>query len=176
MALTADNVNVAVTGKVYTGATTLAAPTSATSSLNGGFTDLGYIDPDGVNVTSDKSTSQIRAWQNSDLIREVVTEATATYTFMLMEANKAALELYYGAELTGQKIEFNPSNTGGARAFVVDVVDGDDVIRHYIPKGEVTSVEAISFVNGEAVKYGVTVTAYAVDNRVADIFYASFPS
>ena len=74
MALSAENVVVGVTGKVYVGATSLAAPTSSTSALNVGFVELGYVSADGVTFTTDKSTNQIRAWQNADLVRESVTE------------------------------------------------------------------------------------------------------
>jgi len=161
MALTADSVRVGVTGAVYAGETTASAPTAADSTLTG-FTDLGYVGPDGVEETRDRSTSQIRAWQNSDLIREVVTEATATFTFMLMETTTATLELYYGATVdpADGSVEVDPAATGGKKSFVIDVVDGDSKIRTYIPSGEVLSVEPQTAANGEAVMYGITITAY----------------
>lgn len=173
MALTADNVVVGVTGKVYVAPTTATAPTSSDSTLTG-FTELGYVSTDGVTYATDKATAQIRAWQNGDLIREVVTEGTATYEFMLMESNQAAIELYFGSTMVDGKIEANPTATGGVKSFVIDVVDGDKVIRHYIPRGEVLSVSEQTFVNGDAVMYGVTVTAYVTDERAADIFYSEF--
>jgi len=165
MALTADSVRVGVTGAVYAGETSASAPTAADSTLVG-FTDLGYVGPDGVEETRDRSTSQIRAWQNSDLIREVVTEATATFTFMLMETSTATLELYYGASVdpADGSVEVNPSATGGKKSFVIDVIDGDSKIRTYIPSGEVLSVEPQTAANGEALMYGVTVTAYVSDS------------
>lgn len=173
MALTADNVVVGRTGKVYAGATSATAPTGTASTLTG-FTELGYVSTDGVTYATDKTTQQIRAWQNGDLIREVVTEGTATYEFMLMESNQEAIELYFGATMTGGKIEANPTATGGPKSFVIDVVDGDKVIRHYIPRGEVLSVSEQTFVNGDAVMYGVVITAYVTDDRAADIFYSEF--
>lgn len=87
MALTAENVNVGTTGAIYVGPTSSTAPTGATSVLTG-FTDLGYISADGVTETRDRSTSQIRAWQNSDLVREVVTEATATFSATLLDLSR----------------------------------------------------------------------------------------
>lgn len=173
MALTADNVNVAVTGKVYVAPTTATAPTGSDSTLTG-FTELGYVSADGITVTHDRSTSQIRAWQNSDLVREVTTEATTTYALMLLESNEDVIEAYFGATITGGKIQVNPSSTGGRKSWVIDVVDGADVIRHYIPTGEVTAVEAQTFANGEAIGYGITITAYVANDRVADVFYGAF--
>jgi hypothetical protein len=75
--------------------------------------------------------------------------------------------------MVGGKIELNPSNTGGRKSFVFDIIDGDDVIRHYVPLGEVTQVEAQTFANGEAIMYGITVTAYSKNDRVADVFYGA---
>lgn len=162
MAMTAENVNVGITGAIYVGDTTATAPTSATASLTG-FTDLGYISADGVTETRDRSTNQIRAWQNSDLVREIVTEATATFKAVLLETNLKTVELYYGASVnaTDGSIEINPASTGGRKSFVIDLIDGADAIRTYIPSGEILSVGEQVYQNGEAVGYDITITAYA---------------
>jgi hypothetical protein len=173
MALTADNVVVGITGKVYVGPTTSTAPTTTTSTLTG-FAELGYVTTDGVEFTTDKSTNQIRAWQNSDLIREVVTESTVTYKFSLMESSTAVIEAYFGSTMTTGKVNVNASNTGGKKSFVIDVVDGAKSIRHYVPAGEILSVEAQKYQNGEAVVYGVTVTAYVTNGRAAEVHYSQF--
>lgn len=173
MALNADNVVVGITGKVYVGDTSTTAPTDYSSALTG-FTDLGYVSADGVTFTVDKSTNQIRAWQNADLVREVVTEGTVTYSFTLLETTQAAVEAYFGGDLVGDKIALVPSATGGKKSFVIDIVDGAQVIRHYIPTGEIMSVEAQQIQNGEAVAYGMTVTAYIADGRAADIWFSKF--
>lgn len=176
MALTADNVVVGITGKVYAGPTTAAAPTGAEATLAVDFVDLGYVSTDGVEFSTDRSTSQIRAWQNADLVREVVTEATVTYSFMLLESNQEVIEAYFGSAMTDGKIELNPSATGGRKSFVIDIVDGDKAIRHYIPSGEILTVESQTVANGEALMYGVTVTAYQSAGRSVDIFYSEFES
>lgn len=173
MALTADNVMVGISGKIYVAPTTATAPTASDSTLTG-FVELGYVSDAGVTFTIDKSTNQIRAWQNADLVRETITEATATYAAGLLETTEDVLETYFGSTMTGGKIELNPGATGGRKSFVIDVVDDDKVIRHYIPSGEILSVEAQTFANGEPVMYGVTITAYASAGRAADIFYGEF--
>ncbi len=173
MALTADNVVVGITGKVYVGATSATAPTSSTSTLTG-FTELGYVSADGVTFTQERSTNQIRAWQNADLVREIVTEGTVTYQFMLLETTQAVIEAYFGGTMVDGKIQVNPASTGGRKSFVIDVVDGAKAIRHYVPSGEILTVEAQQIQNGEAVGYGVTVTAYAADGRTADVFFSEF--
>lgn len=162
MALTAENVRVGTTGAIYAGPTSATAPTGASSTLTG-FNELGYVTADGVTETRDRSTNQIRAWQNSDLVREVVTEATATFQCVLMETTAETLAAYYGATLDtlDGSIEVDPSATGGRKSFVIDLVDGSSVIRTYIPSGEILSVGEQVYANGEAVGYDVTITAYA---------------
>lgn len=160
MALTPAQVRVGTTGAVYTAATTATAPTSATGTLTG-FTDLGYISTDGVTETRDRSTNQIRAWQNGDLIREVVTEETATFQFMLLETSAATLAAFYGVAVNTSdgSITVSPGTTGGKKSFVIDVIDGADAIRTYIPTGEILSVGEQVFQNGEPIGFDVTVTA-----------------
>ena len=174
MALTADNVVVGITGRVYVAPVDTAAPTTSTSTLDAAFVDLGYVSTDGVEFSTDKTTSQIRAWQNADLVREVVTESTVTYSFNLLESSQAVIEAYFGSAMTGGKISLDPTATGGRKSFVIDIVDGDKAIRHYVPTAEILSVEAQTIANGEALMYGVTVTAYASAGRTADIFYSEF--
>jgi hypothetical protein len=173
MALSAENVVVGITGKVYVGATSATAPTSSTATLTG-FTEMGYISTDGVTYTTDRSTNQIRAWQNADLVRESVTEATITYKFTVLETTQEVLEAYFGGAMVNGKITVNPTSTGGRKSFVIDVVDGAKAIRHYVPSGEILMVEAQQFQNGEAISYGLTVTAYAAAGRVVDVFFSEF--
>lgn len=169
----ASNVVVGVTGKVWVGATSATAPTASDSVLTG-FTDLGFVSADGLSITPEKSTSGINAWQDSALVRTVVTESSLTYSFMLLETTEDAIELYFGSALTAGKIQVNPASTGGRRSFVFDIIDGDKVIRHYVPAGEITAVEAQTVAAGDAMGYGVTLTAYQTSGRSADVFYSEF--
>lgn len=170
MANTASAVKVGVTGSVWVGPTSATAPTSATSSLTG-FTELGYVSPDGLEEGRDRSTNQIRAWQDGALVREVVTESTATFKFMLMETTKAVIELFYGATATGTGastvVDVNPAATGGKKSFVFNVVDGSTVVRTYVATGEILAVEPVKAANGDVLGYGVTVTAYPSSTGVA---------
>jgi hypothetical protein len=163
MALDASNVGVAVTGAVSMGATTAAAPTGTGSALTG-FTDLGYVSEDGVTESRDRSVDTIRAWQKGATVRTVSTDGTLTYSFTLLETKRETVELYYGATVTQGTSEGDfvivPTNTGGRRSFVIDVIDGAELERVYIPEGEVTEVGDKVYANGEPIGYEVTVTAY----------------
>jgi hypothetical protein len=162
MALTAENVVVGISGKVYVAPVTATAPTSSVSALTT-FEELGYVSADGIEIATDKSTSQIRGWQNSDLVRETITEATSMFSFTLLETSEAVLELYFGATVVAGKLEVNPSATGGRKSFVIDIVDG-----------EVMAVDSIMVANGEAIAYSVTVTCYVSEGRTFDSYYGEF--
>ena len=163
MALNSGKVRVAVTGAVSVGPTSTTAPTGTASALTG-FTDLGYVSEDGVTETRDRSTDTIKAWQNGATVRTVVTEGSLTYTFTMIETKKETVELAYGSTVTQSVSEGNfvivPTNTGGRKSFVIDVVDGAELERVYIPEGEVTEVGDKVYANGEPIGYEVTVTAY----------------
>lgn len=173
MALDSDNVRVAVTGAVYVAPTGTAGPTDSDGALNVAFVDLGYVSADGITETIDKSTTQIRSWQDGSLVREIVSEGTYSVDLTFIETKEAVLELYYGVTQTGGKFEINPRATGGRQSFVIDVVDGDSIERTYIPQGEITAVGERTLASGEAIGYNVTITAYADDSStVVEKFFS----
>lgn len=172
MALSAGNVVVGISGTVYAAATSATAPTTASSALTG-FTDLGYIHSDGVTITPSRNTAQIRAWQNADLVREVVTESDLSYKFVMLEMTAAVATQYFGSAPVSNKVTWSPGTTGGKQSFVIDMVDGAKIVRHYIPVGEVMKIEPLNVKNGEALSFGVTISAYVTSGRAADVFFSS---
>lgn len=167
MALDSANVRVAVSGAVYVAPSGSTAPTDSSTALDAAFSDLGYVSSDGISETIDKTTNQIRSWQNGALVREVVSEGTYSVTMTFIETNQDVLELYYGASITGGALDGDPTTTGGRKAFVIDVVDGATVERTYIPSGEITAVGERTLASGDAIGYNVTITAYAETDTVS---------
>lgn len=161
MTLTADNVRVAVSGAVYIAPHGSTAPTDATTAPAAAFKDLGYVSEDGVVEARDRSTNDIIAWQNSDKVRTVVTEAGMTLTLTLIETKTETVEAYYGTALQADgSITIVPSETGGRQAFIFDVVDGTDVVRTYVPSGEITEVGELTNASGDPVGYEITISCY----------------
>jgi hypothetical protein len=163
VATNSSKIRVAVSGEVLLGATSAAAPTG-TGSATTGFTGLGYVSEDGVTETRDRTSDPIKAWQNGATVRTVVTDSGLTYTFTLLETKKEIVELFYGTTVTQAAAEGDfvvvPANTGGRKSFVLDVVDGAELLRIYIPQGEVAEVGDVVYSNGEPIGYEVTVTTY----------------
>ena len=156
-----SKVNVAITGTVSYAPVGSPAPTDAVTALDPSFVDVGYISSDGVVEARERSTENITAWQNGDIVRTVTTEASITVSFTMIETNPNSVELFYGAPVAADgSVEITPAESGGRRAFVIDYVDGSRVVRLYIPEGEVTEVGEQTLANGEAVGYEVTITGY----------------
>ncbi len=173
MALDSDNVRVGVTGAVYVAPTGTAAPTASGSALDAAFADLGYVSSDGITEGIDKSTTQIRSWQDGSLVREIVSEGTYSLEMTFIETKGDVLELYYGSTITSGELGLNPRATGGRQSFVVDVIDGSNIERIYIPSAEITSVGERTIASGEAIGYQVTITAYAdASSDVATKFFS----
>lgn len=177
MALDSDNVRVAVTGAVYVAPTGTAAPSYSDDALNVAFQDLGYVSADGISESMDKSTTQIRSWQDGSLVREIISEGTYSVSLTFIETNEDVVELYYGATLASGSLNIDPRSSGGRKSFVIDVIDGTNIERTYIAAGEITSVGERTLASGEAIGYEVTITAYAdASEVVATKLFSAFGS
>jgi hypothetical protein len=171
MANTASNVSVGIAGKAYIAPVGTEGPSASDSTLNAAFKDLGYITPDGLTKSTSKNSTDILAW-GGDLVRTVVTDGTVTFQLALMESNADVIEAYFGSELTAGKVSGNATATTKG-SFVFDVIDGDKAIRVYVASGEIIDVEDQVFSAGEAITYGVTIKAYAVDGVSYETFYSA---
>ena len=166
MANVADNVRVGITGGFFVGPVKTTLPASASASIDPKFKDLGYISDDGVTQTIDSDTSDIKAWQNGDVVRTIQTSHKVSFKMTLIETNEEVLKLYYAdSTATATAVKMT-----GAQAphfsGVFDVLDGNKVIRVAIPDGQVTERGDVTYKNDEAIGYEVTITCYPDANGV----------
>jgi len=162
--LTAANVRIAITGGVYNAAVGTTLPTLATTALDAAFTarELGYLSDAGIVQSIATSTTNITAWQNADVVRKVQTEQDVTYKFDLLETSALTLETYYG-NYTGTTAQGVSQITGALMphfSWIFHVIDGDARIRLVLPDAQVTDRGDTSMVNGAALVYPLTLTAY----------------
>lgn len=176
--LDANNVRVAITGELSVGPEGTEAPTTAGAVIPD-MKGLGYINEDGVSESRERSSTKLKAWQNAATVRTIVEEAALQLKTALIETNVETVGLYYGTTVdpaTGA-ILIDPSQTGGRKAFCLDVIDGDDFIRTWIPSGEIVEVGEQVYKNGEPIGYEVTIEAYMteIDGKPASAkkFYSS---
>lgn len=171
MALDSSLVRVAVTGGIYAnldGGGTV--PTDASSTLGAEFDELGYLTDAGVVMSISSDTQQITAWQNADNVRTIQTSHDVTFQFSLLETSENTMKAFFGnwdaghVEVDGRVLPRAP--------WVLDVLDGDTKIRVVIPEGQVTERGDVSMVNGDAMSYPITLTAYPVDGVKAHLYIA----
>lgn len=160
MALDPDNVRVGLTGAVYTAPIGTTAPTDSSSSFAAGWEDLGWIDENGVTESYSDNVKEIKGWQGGATVRRVISSSEATLKFTAIESNPLVLELYHKGDTVGSnKIEVH-APTPDERAFAIDVIDGANHLRLYVPRGEVTERGDIVYKSDDAVAYELTVTCY----------------
>lgn len=157
----AANVAVGVTGAVYVADEGTAAPADIATSPATGWAPVGYISEDGVTESYNIETDDIVAWQNADVVRKVITSSEVTYGFTMIETNATSVGLYYGKDVAAAaETHMIGGALVGKKAFLIDVIDGDQTIRRYIPSGEVTERGEVAITSGDAIGYEVTLTAY----------------
>jgi len=163
MAADASKVRVAVTGAVYKGPTTATAPTG-TAGAPTGFTDLGYISEDGVEVDLPGvgDSTPIKAWQNGTTVRTIRTasEDKPSWHFTMLETSLATIETYFGVTVTQTATEGSFEYRVQDRApisLIVDAIDGAQLRRDYVPNAVVTEVGTHTLSNGDASGYEVTI-------------------
>lgn len=159
----ATKVRVAVSGAVFRGPTSMTAP-SGTSGAPAGAVDLGFISEDGVEISLPDAgdSSPIKAWQEGTTVRTIRTpsEDNPSWHFTMIETSIDTIETYFGVTVTSTategSFEFEVTNRDH-ESYVVDAIDGAELMRDYIPYGIVTSVGSHTLANGEATGYEVTV-------------------
>lgn len=167
MANSAANVEVAVTGAVHYAPAGTTLPTDATTALPAAFLEAGFIDDNGLTRSHSTSTNDIQAWQNSAVVRTVVSKDTLTFKFAMLETNPVTQQIYYGAPPDAATGAVAGKGGQGIRGvWVFDVIDGDKLERIVVPDGQVTAWDDIAYKSTDATVYGVTVTGYpdAADN------------
>lgn len=159
-----------------------ALPTSADSTLDSAYTNLGYISEDGLKNSSDMSSESVRAW-GGDVVLNTQTEKTDAFKFTLIESmNPDVLKTVYGSKKVSGTLDTGMTVSVGSgeaeeSVWVVDMIlKGGILKRVVIPHGTITAVEEINYSDDEPIGYGITVTAAADSNGNTHYEYFKKPS
>lgn len=143
MAVDVSEELVGIDGVVATGVYgTAVAPTDADTALGVTWTDQGVVVAGGVTRTTNRSATVRRGWQQNRKLRTLTTDAAVRFSFTLVQTNQDSVELFHGVEVDTDdgSVVVNPSNDWPNIAFCLDVIDGDRVIREYVPTARVVEV------------------------------------
>lgn len=144
-----------------------------TSSLPAGFADSGYVSEDGLKLTTDRSTADIKDW-NGDIVRKILEEFSGTLVYSHLEFSEFALRESYGDENVSMlkaaaksngkqtKVKINAADLP-IKARWFRMKDGDARVVILAPNCQVTEVGEVSFVKSEAIKIENTISCYPDD-------------
>lgn len=166
-----------------TGGTSPAVtPVQTTPGVTGWFSG-GLVTEDGLSKDLSNSSNDIKAYGLSSPVRKIVTSEEVSFKVVFLETNTTSLSIYNRLPLIGSTAIM--PDTGGAfsitegtfrsqrYAAAFEVTDGVNRQRIYAPSVEVTEKESYKVGAGEAIVYGVTMTAYPNSAGVSvETFYA----
>lgn len=144
--LDSEELVIGASGHIYVGPTSATAPTNATTAPAGGYTDIGFTTEDGVRFRDEKTITDINAWQSFYPLKKLVTARASSVAFVMEQWNHLTVPIAFGGgTITGSGSDFHyvPPDPSvlDERRIIVDILDGDDILRFYLPK--VISVETV---------------------------------
>ena len=160
--------DLAVSGGLLVAPLGTPRPTSHTDPFDAAYVSAGYLSADGVTESSERSTEVIRAW-GGDKVRTVQTEYGTTLTLTLIESRRAeALQLVFGddnvAVENGTVTVKRNSKVLPHRQFIIAMLDGENSSHLDVGYGQVTEVGDITYVDGEAISYELTISCDPDEN------------
>lgn len=164
---TADQQN--TTGAIRSGdvIATIPATFAAAETAANALDDSGYVSEDGIELTTDLSTTDIREW-NRNIIRKVLDSFDGTIKVPLIQCGYEEWCQALGAENVTRTAATSTKGeqlhiTMGAhlpepQSWAFMMKDGDARIIIIVPRGQVTALDSISFSATEAVSLPITIT------------------
>lgn len=142
-------------------------PTDSTTTLDAAFKSAGLCNEDGLTASVKEDSKEIPAYGLFVPARTIVTTSVTTFKLTMLETNPISVAVYnrktLSAIVPAADGSFSIATGRYAKvrmAAVFDVVDGTNHLRAYAPAIEVTDRDDIDTKAGDAITYGVTMTAF----------------
>lgn len=174
MSVTASNVltgapDQLTTGPILSAPRGTALPTGLDAVIDPAFEDSGYISEDGLTLTPERSTEQVRDWSGS-VVRELLTEFAAKLAWAHLETNEQSLKNYLGDDnvtvvdatsTEGKRITALLRSTEMPRKpWLFKIKDGESRVLIVVPDGQVSETGEVAFVKSGAITWPVTLATY----------------
>lgn len=168
--MAANNTKYVTAGKPKVGGAIFRAPagstlpTDASTALDAAFICLGYISDDGLTASTSRKSSDVKSWGN-DTVLTLQTSYGESYQFTMLQVMDPEVQKVFrgddnvtGDMTTGMTVKGNAAEDGEHCYVIEQILNGDVAFRTVIPSGKITEVEDITYADGDAVGYGVTLT------------------
>lgn len=161
------------TGAVAHAETTATMPSDARSALSSDWIDNGYVSEDGVSVTPNYSTVEIKDWSRST-VRTLLDEFTGEVSFAYIQTDYASLVSIFGEENVtktdasathGEQITVKiGARMAPAKAWCFSMKDGDARVRIVLPNAQPVLDGDLSFVANEPIRWALRLKCNADAN------------
>lgn len=136
MSLESDEIFIGQTGHVYVGAIGVTFPASIAAPINTAvWTEIGYVDTDGVDFNFPKNFQWIRSWQHRRPTRGVRGDQDWLVGLLLQQWNRHTVPLAFGGgtivESPADAYRYSPPGeaTNDERALLLEASDGSVTVR-----------------------------------------------
>lgn len=159
------------TGAIRSGAPLASAPATfaAAETAIASMTDSGYVSEDGVELTNDISTTEIREW-NRSVVRKVLDTFNGELSLTLIQSDYESWCQALGSEYVtqtaatttkGEQLTIKMgAHLAPEQSFAIAMKDGDARVIIIIPRGQVTTLDTITFNATEAISLPITISCY----------------
>lgn len=173
-ALNAEEVYVGIPDQQTTGAIMCAPlgtvlPTSAKDTIAEAFKGSGYVSEDGLTLSTDYSTSEIKEWSGA-IIRKILEQFDGTISWKEISLNYESACHAFGDEHvtktdatadSGNQLKISiGAHMPAAKSWVFKMKDGDRRMLVVVPNGQVTAMDGIDFKATDAVGFPLTLSCY----------------
>lgn len=173
MALDTDNIRVYGDGNIYIAAYGTTLPTTLAGSLATGFSDLGYITEDGIQINEEIETLEVGAWQAYGPVVLKRTKSTCRVVIPSLELNDTVRVAYHDggsySSSGASERKFTPPVGGSFRewSIIADLDDGNDTERYVFTRCVLTAKDGLTISKGGATAASMTFTVLSGDDGAA---------
>ena len=145
-------------------------PTTPDEALDPAFENVGYLNEDGIGLSTDSSTASITDMGGITVLT-TVTSSSETYTLVMLETNQRAAKARFGDtnvesdKLGNMTITHNGLPTEQSSWVFEILLTGNRADRIVIPSASVSEAAEINYNLSDAKGWGVTLAANA-DSRI----------
>ena len=168
----------ATTGAIFTAPVGSAAPTDAVTALDAAFESSGYVTEDGVSLTGNRTTINLRDWSRKT-VKTILDSFEPTVSFSLMEWSAEGVQQAFGDDAvtmtpatasTGTRLTVAVDGEMPThKAWCFNMKDGDARVRLYLPDAVPSNVPDLTFVANDAINIPVELALYP--DEAGNFFY-----
>lgn len=158
---------VTITGGIKFAPIGTTTPTDPTSTLNAAFKEMGYVNKEGLKLSSDASDDKITVW-GGVTIRTIRSDYSATLSGTLLSTlDVDVLKTVFGANQVQQQAGFiaikHTSDIAPENVYIVETKDSSSGgrKRFVIPKGQITVSGDVNLSHTEITGFEVSIEALA---------------